>query len=257
MSGNRRQRQWIVLASKALGLMPTTEGAGDQRLDITHAIDGMHGNEHTLPDHPLGDDVVQLYARTRTAYTPTLIVQYNAREMREYFFTRSDIHDDPKLRRFYPANRLDALTERRPGWQREEEYRFRQAAADAARIQRAGGLVGVGAHAELQGLGYHWEMWAYAMGGMSPTEVLRAATIDGARVIGVDADLGSIEVGKLADLLVLDKNPLEDIRHSTSLHKVIANGRVYNAQTLDQEWPQQKPFPPFWWWDQDRLPAAD
>lgn len=254
LSGNRRQRQWIVQASKALGLLPTTEGGGDAQLDITHAIDGMHGNEHTLPDHPLGDDVIQLYARTRTAYTPTLIVQYNAESMREYFFTRHDIHDDPKLRRFYPSNRLDELTERRPGWQRDEEFQFREAAADAARIQRAGGLVGVGGHAELQGLGYHWEMWALAMGGMTNAEVLRAATIDGAAIIGVANDLGSVEVGKLADLVVLSENPLEDIRNTTSIDYVVKAGRVYHGETLDEEWPRNRPFPPFWWWGESAKP---
>ena len=135
MVGNRKQRQWVILASKELELMPTTEGGGDQKMDITHAIDGMHGNEHTLPDSPIFKDVVELFARTRTAYTPTLIVQYNADSMREYFFTRTDVHSNPKVRRFYPHNRLDELTQRRPGWQRDDEFQFRQAAAQAARVR--------------------------------------------------------------------------------------------------------------------------
>ena len=248
--GNRKQRQWVVLASKELGLMPTTEGAADQKLNITHAIDGMHGNEHNLPDSPIFRDVVELYARTKTAYTPTLLVQYNAERMREYFFTRMEFHDDPKLRRFYPRNRLDELTRRRPGWQRDEEFQFRQAAAQAAKIQRAGGLVGVGGHAELQGLGYHWEMWAYEMGGMTPAEVLRAATIDGARIIGIDQDLGSIEAGKLADILILNSNPLENIRNTEDIDQVVQNGRLYDGDTLDQIWPDQTPLAPFWWWSE-------
>jgi Tol biopolymer transport system component len=247
--GNRKQRQWIVLAAKELGLMPTTEGAGDQRLDITHAIDGMHGNEHTLPDSPLYRDIVELYARTRTAYTPTLIVQYNAEAMEEYFFTRTEVHDDPKLRRFYPHNRLDELTQRRPRWQRDDEFDFRQAAAQAAKIQRAGGLVGIGGHGEVQGLGYHWEMQGFAMGGMRPVEVLRAATIDGARIIGVNQDLGSVEVGKLADMVILDASPLEDIRHTLDIDRVVQNGRLYDGETLDQIWPESKALAPFWWWD--------
>lgn len=246
--GNRRQRQWIVLASRALGLMPTTEGGGDQKLDITHAIDGMHGNEHNLPDLPIFDDVVELFARTKTAYTPTLIVQYNAERMREYFFTRTNVFGDEKLRRFYPVNRLEELTERRPGWMRDEEFMFEEAAAQAARIQRAGGLVGVGGHAELQGLGYHWEMWAYAMGGMSPGEVLRAATIDGAKIIGVAEDLGSVESGKLADLVILAENPLEDIRNTASIDYVMQDGRLFDGGTLDELWPGERPLPPFWWW---------
>ena len=251
MVGNRKQRQWVVLASKELDLMPTTEGAGDQKLDITHAIDGMHGNEHTLPDSPIFRDVVELFARTRTAYTPTLIVQYNAESMREFFFTRTDVHENPKVQRFYPHNRLDEITQRRPGWQRDGEFQFRQAAAQAAKIQRAGGLVGIGAHSELQGLGYHWEMWAFEMGGMTPVEVLRAATIDGARIVGVDQDLGSIEVGKLADMVILDANPLENIRNTETIDRVVQNGRLFDGDTLDQIWPEARPLAPHWWWSGD------
>jgi Tol biopolymer transport system component len=251
--GNRRQRQWVVKAALELGLMPTTEGGGDQKLDITHAIDGMHGNEHNLPDFPVFEDVVELYAQTKTAYTPTLIVQYNAEEMREFFFTRSDVHGDAKLRRFYPVNRLDELTERRSGWVRDEEFSIAEGAALAASIQRAGGLVGVGGHGELQGLGYHWEMWAYAMGGMTPVEILRAATIDGARIIGIEEDLGSLEPGKLADLVVLDANPLQDIRNTTAIEYVMQDGRLFDGDTLDEIWPTRRPLPPFWWWDRSDI----
>ena len=251
IAGNRKQRQWIVQASKALGLMPTTEGGADQKLNLTHAIDGMHGNEHTLPDSPFFKDVVELYARTKTAYTPTLLVQYNAYSAVNYFFARTEVHDDEKLQRFYPHNRLDELTQRRGGWQRDQEYDFRHAAAQAAKIQRAGGLVGVGGHGELQGLGYHWEMWTYEMGGMTPVEVLRAATIDGARIIGVEQDLGSIEAGKLADMVILDANPLETIRNANKIDRVVKDGRLYDGDTLDQQWPEQVPLPAFWWWADD------
>ena len=248
--GNREQRQWVVQASQALGLMPTTEGAGDQAMNITHAIDGMHGNEHTLPDAPFYKDVVEVFAKTKTAYTPTLVVQYNAPTLVDYFFTRTDVHDDPKLNRFYPKNRLDEMTLRRSAWLHESEFDFEQAAAQVAKIQRSGGLVGVGGHGELQGLAYHWEMWAFAMGGMTPVEVLRAATIDGARIIGVDQDLGSIEVGKLADMVVLNANPLDNIRNTVDIDKVLINGRLYNGDTMDQEWPDRVALPSFWWWDQ-------
>jgi len=256
ISGNREQRQWIVKAAEDLGLMPTTEGGGDQKLDLTHAIDGMHGNEHNLPDTPLFDDVVQLYAQTRTAYTPTLIVQYNAESMREYFFTRSEVHDDPKLQRFYPHNRLDELTRRRPAWIRDDEFRFTEGAEAAAEIQRAGGLLGVGGHAELQGMSFHWEMWAYAMGGMSTAEILRAATIDAASILGAPNDLGSIEVGKLADLVILNSNPLDDIRNSIDIDQVVQNGRLYEGDTLEQLWPDQVPFPQTWWQTEEALPPG-
>ena len=249
MVGNRKQRQWVVQAAKELGLMPTTEGGRDMKLDITHAIDGMHGNEHTLPVFPLYKDVVELFAKTRTAYTPTLLVNYGGIIAEEYFYATTEVHDDKKLNRFYPHNVLDDMTRRRRVWARKDEFVFPLAAEAAARIQRAGGLIGVGGHGQLQGLGYHWEMWGLAMGGMTPKEVLKAATIDGARIIGFDQDLGSLEVGKLADLVVLDKNPLLDIRNTNSVRYVMKNGELYEGDTLDQIWPVEKKLPKFWWWE--------
>lgn len=247
MVGNRKQRQWVVMAAKELGLMPTTEGGRDQKLDTTHAIDGMHGNEHTLPVFPLFKDIVEIFTQTRTAYTPTLIVQYGGPIGEGYFYTRTEVHDDAKLQRFYPHNVLDDMTRRRGVWVRDDEFSFTLAGASAAKIQRAGGLIGVGGHGQLQGLGYHWEMWALAMGGMTPREVLQAATIDGARIIGFDQDLGSLEAGKLADLIVLDANPLVNIRNTNTLRWVMKNGELYDAGTLNQVWPVEKTFPRFWW----------
>jgi predicted amidohydrolase len=251
MVGNRKQRQWVVQASKELGLMPTTEGGRDLKLDLTHAIDGMHGNEHTLPVFPLYKDVVELFARTRTAYTPTLLVNYGGIIAEEYFYATMEVHDDRKLNRFYPHNVLDSVTRRRRVWARKDEFVFPMAAEAAAKIQRAGGLIGVGGHGQLQGLGYHWEMWALAMGGMTAREVLKAATIDGAKIIGFAQDLGSLEPGKLADLVVLDRNPLQDIRNTNSVRYVMKNGELFEGETLDQIWPVQKTLPKFWWWEAD------
>lgn len=247
LAGNRQQRQWVVRASKELGLMPTTEGAADLRMDITHAIDGMHGNEHTLPILPLRRDVLELYARTQTAYTATLLVQYQALSAINFFFTEDNPHDNEKLARFYPENRLDELSRRRGTWAIEEEYDFAEAAADVAALQRAGGLVGIGGHGELQGLGYHWEMQAHAYGGMTPAEILRAATIDGAKIIGISEDLGSLEAGKLADLVVLNSDPLAAISNATDIDMVMKNGALYNGDTLTRIWPDEKALAPFWW----------
>ncbi len=245
--GNRKERQLVVQAAKELEMMPTTEGALDLKLDLTHVLDGFSGNEHSLPIVPLYKDVVELVARAGTSYTPTLLVAYGGPFAENYYYTSTEVHDDEKLNRFLPHNLIDANTQRRP-WFREEEHVFKKTAAQAAKILRAGGRVGIGSHGQLQGLGYHWEMWSLAEGGLTPMETLRAATLYGAEIIGLAQDLGSLEPGKLADLVVLDENPLEDIRNTNTVRYVVKNGEVFEGSTLDRIWPEEKKLPPLWWW---------
>ena len=244
--GNRQQRQWMVMACKENGIMPTTEGALDLKLDLTHVIDGFSGNEHALPIVPLYKDVVQMFAQSGISETPTLLVAYGGPWAENYFYETTNVHDDPKLRRFIPHDILDERARRRP-WFTYDEQVFPKLAAQAAKIVRAGGLVVVGGHGQLQGIQDHWEMWALASGGMTPFEVLRSATIYGARAIGYDQDLGSIEVGKLADLLVLNKDPLENIRNTNTIRYVMKGGDLWKADTLDQVWPVEKKLGELWW----------
>ena len=246
IAGNRKQRQWIAQASKALGLMPTTEGALDMKLDMTHIIDGFSGNEHNFPIVDLHKDVVELTARSGIAYTPTLLVTYGGPAAENYFFTRESPADDTKLRRFTPPQLLAARTLRVP-WFADREHVFSRVAAQAAKIIRAGGRVGVGSHGQLQGLGYHWELWALASGGLTPYEALRAATLHGAEMIGVAQDVGTVTPGKLADLVVLDADPLSDIRHTDDIVYVVKNGEIFAGDTLDRVWPVSEPLPPQWW----------
>jgi imidazolonepropionase-like amidohydrolase/Tol biopolymer transport system component len=245
--GNRRQRQLVVQAAKELEMMPTTEGALDLKLDLTHVLDGFSGNEHSFPIVPLYKDVVELVARSGTSYTPTLLVAYGGPFAENYYYTSTEVHDDEKLNRFLPHNLIDSNTQRRP-WFREEEHVFQKTAAQAAKIVRAGGRVGVGSHGQLQGLGYHWEMWSLASGGLTPMETLRAATLHGAEILGLAQDLGSIEPGKLADLVVLDGNPLVDIHETNTVRYVVKNGEVFEGSTLDRIWPSEKKLRPLWWW---------
>jgi hypothetical protein len=247
ISGNRKQRQWLAQAAGRLQLMPTTEGALDMMLDMTHVIDGFSGNEHNFPVLDLYRDTVELVARSGTNYTPTLLVNYGGPFAENYFYTRESPHRDPKLRRFMPANIIDSRTERTQ-WFMDEEFVFSRIAAQAAEIMRAGGRVGVGAHGQLQGLGYHWELWALASGGLTPREALTAATRTGAEIIGIASDIGTVTPGKLADLVVLGADPLEDIRNSTDIDYVVKNGEVFEGDTLDKIWPEHEPLPDQWWW---------
>jgi hypothetical protein len=116
------------------------------------------------------------------------------------------------------------------------------------KVARAGGLVCIGSRSQMQGIGYHWEMWALASGGWKPIEVLRAATLHGAEAIGYAQDLGSLEPGKLADLVILNKDPLQDIQNSNSVRFVMKNGKLFEGDTLDRTWPDAEPLPPLWWW---------
>jgi imidazolonepropionase-like amidohydrolase/Tol biopolymer transport system component len=247
--GNRQQRQWIIMAAREQKLMPTLEGGLDLKLNLTQIMDGYPGLEHTLPITPLYTDVVTLAAQSGITYTPTLLVQYGGPWAENYFFENgADLHADRKMRRFAPHRDLDADLLRRP-WFHKQEYSFPQAAKVLADIVKAGGKVGLGGHGQRQGIQCHWELWAIASGGMANHDVLRIGTINGAQAIGFGKDLGSLEKGKLADLVVLDRNPLENIRNTSAVRMVMKNGELYDADTLDQIWPQQRKLPRQYWWD--------
>jgi len=247
MTGNRKQRQWVIMAAKELGLMPTIEGGLDFKMHLTAVIDGYPGSEHSYPIMPLYKDAVQLIAQSGITYTPTLLVSYGGPWSENFFYERYDIHDNPKVRRFMPHDEIDQRAERRP-WFRESEYVFPRIAAAANSILKAGGHIGLGGHGQMDGLGDHWELWAMAAGGMSNHDVLRVATIHGANAIGMEQDLGSVEPGKLADLIVLDANPLEDIHNTNGVRYVMKNGRLYEGDTLNEVWPRQRTLPRMWWW---------
>ncbi|WP_262693650.1 amidohydrolase family protein [Kordiimonas aquimaris] len=248
ITGNRKQRQYVIEASKEVGIMPTTEGSLDTKLDLTHMIDGFAGTEHNMPVFPVYKDVQQLAAQTGIGYTPTLLVTYGGPWAENYFFTKMNPHNDEKVNRFMPHNVIAQRTNR-AAWFRDEEYAFKGFADAAIDIQRAGGKVGVGSHGQFQGLGYHWELWLLGSGKATPMEALKAATIDGAHIIGHENEVGSIEAGKFADLVVLNSDPRADLQNTTDIHRVMANGRLYNDDTLEEVWPRQRELPKLWFHD--------
>ncbi|MEX2273841.1 MAG: amidohydrolase family protein, partial [Vicinamibacterales bacterium] len=212
MVGDRKVRQWVIMAAKELGLTPTTEGGSNFTMNLTLMQDGYAGLEHSLPISPFFGDVVKLGAASGITYTPTLIVSYGGPSGRQHYLTTTDVDAEQRLRRFTPHDELDKW--KSTSWNRPDQYVFPLHAKQLTKWVEGGGKIGLGSHGEVQGLGTHWELWMMASGGMKPHAALKAATIDSADAIGFAKDLGSLEVGKLADLIVLDANPLEDIKNT-------------------------------------------
>ncbi|HEX6315685.1 MAG TPA: amidohydrolase family protein, partial [Gemmatimonadaceae bacterium] len=254
LAGDRKVRQWVITAARERGLTTTTEGGADFVMNLTLMQDGYAGLEHSLPISPLFNDVAQLHAFSGLTYTPTFIVAYGGPSGFGKYLTSVDLDGDRKLRRFTPHDEIDKW--KSVQWQRSDQYVHNLHAQQLPRLLAAGGKLGLGSHGELQGLGTHWELWMMASGGMKPHDALRLATISGAESIGLSKDLGSLEVGKLADLIVLDRNPLTNLEHTTSIRYVMKNGRLYEAATLDEVWPRQRPLPTQWWWSLEPPAAA-
>lgn len=247
LTGNRQHRQWIIMAARELELMPTTEGGLDFKLNMTQLLDGYPGHEHSLPINPIYQDVVKTIAESGMAVTPTLLVSYGGPWAENYYYETEDVWGDAKLQHFTPYEELADKARRRGSWFMPEEHVFQKHAKFMKDLVGEGGLAGIGSHGQLQGLGYHWELWSMASGGMSTHDALKVSTILGAAALGLDGDLGSLKAGKLADMVILNANPLDNIRNSNTAEYVIKNGRVYEGNSLNEVWPRKKEAPAYNW----------
>lgn len=239
----RDQRQQILRAARELGLQVMPEGGSTLQHNLNQIVDGHTTLEHNLAVAPLYEDVLQLFAASGTAYTPTLVVSYGGPSGEYWFYQHENVWQNARLSRWMPQSLLDARARRRTLLP-EEEFHHKQVAADATELARRGTLVQVGGHGQLQGLAAHWEMRLLVQGGMSPHDALRAATIWAARGIGVDQAVGSIEPGKLADLIVVDGDPLQQIEAAAQVRWLVLGGRLYDAASLDQLYPEPQRLPP-------------
>ncbi|MBN8481235.1 MAG: PD40 domain-containing protein [Xanthomonadales bacterium] len=224
----RDQRQQINQAARELGMLVVEEGGSTFNHNMTMVLDGVTSIEHNLPVAPLYADVINLWKQTDVRNTPTLVVSYGGLSGEYWWYARDNVWEDRKLNRFFPRETLDARSVRRetaPDW----DYYHVDVAKAAKALRDAGVKITVGGHGQLQGLSANWEIWMLTQGGFSNWQALRAATIDGADLIGLSRQLGSIEAGKRADFVVLNSNPLDDIRATIDTRYVAVNGRVFDV----------------------------
>jgi len=229
----RDQRQQVIEAARQTGMMVVPEGGSLFEHNMTMVVDGHTGVEHSIPVARAYDDVVQLWSKSHSGYTPTLIVGYGGLWGENYWYAKTNVWEDKRLLNFVPRRVIDSRSRRRTMAPDDEWNHFSNAAL-AKKLNDAGVSVQLGAHGQREGLGAHWELWMFVQGGMTPLQAIRAATLSGAHYIGMDKDIGSLEPGKIADLLVLDANPLDNIRNSESILYTIANGRIFDAMTMNE-----------------------
>ncbi len=242
----REQRQMVVAAAQAENMEVVPEGGSLFTLDMSLVQDGNSTVEHNVPLDRFYADVVSLWSQTTVGYTPTLVVAYGGPAGDPYWRAHSDVWRHPLLTRHAPPALLAAQNARRE-IAPESDYVDGTTAREAKKLADKGVPVAIGAHGQQPGLGAHWELWSFVRGGFTPVEALRAGTIAAATSLGYAKDVGSLEVGKLADLVVLDADPTVDIRNSEKVAQVMLGGRLYDAATLNEVTTGTRRRLPYWW----------
>jgi ribosomal protein L30E len=243
----REQRQQVIAAAKELQMSVVPEGGSFFYHNMTQVADGHTGVEHNLPIATVYEDVVQFWKRTRAHNTPTLIVCYGAVNGEYYWYQKSEVWKKQPLRTFTPGFVLDSRSRHREMIPEEEYTNGHILVSKSLKKMQDNGInINLGSHGQLQGLGAHWELWMLQQGGMSNQQALKCATINGAVYLGMDKEIGSLKTGKLADLIILNANPLDNIQNSEKIQQVMVNGRLYEAATLNETGNYTKQRGTFW-----------
>ena len=231
----REQRQQIMQAAREQKVNVVPEGGSNFFANMSMIFDGHTGVEHNIPVNPVYKDVLSLWKNSKTGYTPTLIVNYGGMNGEFEWYQKYNVWENETLLKYTPRYVVDTRSRHRT-MVPEEEYKNGHilTSETVTALAKEGVKVNLGAHGQLQGLGAHWELWMLQQGGLSNHEALKAATINGADYIGAADEIGSLEKGKLADLIIMDKNPLEDIKNSNSVIYTMVNGRLYDINTMNE-----------------------
>lgn len=244
----REQRQQVIKAARDLNIMVYPEGGSTFFHNMTQIIDGHTGVEHNIPIADLSNDVIKLWSASKTGYTPTLIVCYGAINGEDYWYQKTNVWENKRLLNFFPRSIIDSRSRHRKIIPEEEyENGFILVSKSCKKLMDAGVKVNLGSHGQIQGIGAHWELWMLQMGGITNLQAIRCATQNGADYIGMGDQIGSLEKGKLADLIVMDKSPLENIRNTESIKYVMVNGRIYDAETMNEIGNYDKKRSKFFW----------
>jgi len=231
----REQRQQVIAAARDLKINVVPEGGSTFFDNMSEILDGHTGIEHNIPIADLSNDVIKLWSGSKTGYTPTLIVSYGAINGENYWYQKTNVWENKRLLNYFPRAIIDARSrERTMIPDSEYDWGWMQVSRSCKKLTDAGVKVNMGSHGQIQGIGAHWELWMLQMGGLTPLQAIRCATLNGADYIGMADQIGSLEKGKLADIIVMDKNPLENIRNTESIKYVMVNGRLYDAETMNQ-----------------------
>lgn len=244
----REQRQMIIQAARELNMEVVPEGGSTFYHNLSMILDGHTTIEHNLPVAPLFKDMIELWKNAQTGYTPTLIVNYAGLSGEYYWYQHTNVWENERLLRFTPRAVIDPRARHRT-MAPDEEYDngYMLTSRSAKKLMDEGVKVNMGAHGQIQGIGAQWEIWMMQQGGMSNLQALQTATINPAITLGLDKYIGSLETGKLADLIVMDKNPLENIRNTESIRYTMVNGRLYDAETMNEIGNYNKPRTKFFW----------
>lgn len=231
----REQRQQVIEAARQLGIRVVPEGGSFLYHNLSMVADGHTSVEHNIPVAPLYQDVIQFWSKSGTSNTPTLIVNYGAVTGEYYWYQNTEVWKKERLLAFTPRAIIDSRSRHRTMVPQEEyENGHILTSKSCKKLADAGVSINLGAHGQLQGLGAHWELWMLHQGGMTNFQALTAATVNGAKLLGMEKQLGTITAGKLADLIVIDGNPMKDIRTTENVVYTMANGRLYDAATMHE-----------------------